>query len=341
MIKIFTDRQCLTPENRTKVFPLLFDLVYLPNDKAMSYFGFTDSIIEANVAIFPIDIISFTKKGKDNFLNKWINMISEHDIPIWVYASGDFGLSLKIPNVTTFRFGGLNSKLHASTSILPAFIADPYDKILKNNFFLLEKTENPSLGFVGNANGAVFQVCKEFVLYIERNLINLTVDNPQDYQPFYPSSRKRYLVLRRILKDHRIQSNFIFRNKYRARDKNVGTKEATTLDFFKNIQDNLYVFCLRGNGNFSIRFYEALIMGRIPVLVDTDIRLPLSDQIDWSKHCVIVPEDVITDNLILFHSSKTDLELKEMQIANRKLMLEKLNRIDYFIEFANSILKDK
>lgn len=334
MLKIYTDHQFLTSENRTKVFPLLFDLVYLPNVKAMENFSFAASISQADIAIFPLDIISFTKSDKNNLLSSWIERVSEYNIPIWVYAAGDFGFSLEKPNVTTFRLGGFHSKLTFSSTIIPSFIGDPYNKIIKNDFFLLSKKAHPDIGFVGNANGSLLKFCKEFLLYSRRNVLNLALNNLEDYHPFYPSGWKRFQILQKILKENKIESDFILRDKYRARDKNAGSKENTTLEFFQNIQNNLYVFCLRGNGNFSVRFYEALIMGRIPVLVNTDVRLPLFDLIDWNKHCLIVSQNSVVDDLIAFHSSKTDLELKEIQVANRNLMLQKLNRIDYFIQFA-------
>lgn len=341
MLKIYTDHQFLTPPNRTKIFPLLFDLVYLPNVKAMENFSFATSVSEADIAIFPVDIIFFMKNDKNNVLNSWIEMVSGYNIPVWVYAAGDFGLSIKKPNVTTFRLGGFNSKLNASTFILPSFIVDPYDKILKNDFFALSKKDKPTIGFVGNANGSLVKFCKEFLLYARRNLIKVTIRNQEDYHPFYPSGTKRFQLLKKLAKENSIETHFVFRDKYRARDKNIGSKENTTLEFFENIQNNLYVFCLRGNGNFSVRFYEALIMGRIPVLVDTDVRLPLSDEIEWHKHCLMVSEDTIIEDLISFHSSKTDPELKEIQFENRKLMLEKLNRIDFFIQFAKEIITSK
>ena len=341
MIRIYTEHQFLTPENRKRVFPLLFDLVYVPNEKAMKNFSFTDSISLADIAVFPVDIVSFLKQDKNNFLNNWIENLSKYKIPIWVYAAGDFGFSVNKQNVTTFRLGGFKSKLASSDNILPSFILDPYNRILKNDFFALLKSEKPNIGFVGNANGSLLKLTKEFLLFAQRNLINAILKNPEDYHPFYPSGWKRFQFLEKLSKEGKIESNFILRNKYRARDKNAGTKEDSTLEFFNNIQNNLYVFCLRGNGNFSVRFYEALIMGRIPVLIDTDVKLPLEDQIDWVQHCLIVSENSIIQDLITFHSSRTELEIKQIQKNNRKLILEKLNRIDYFIQISNEYLRKK
>jgi len=341
MLKIYTEHQFLTPENRRRVFPLLFDLFYLPNEKAMVNFSIEDSISEADVAIFPVDVISFMKNDKSNFLNIWFEKISNYNIPIWVYAAGDFGCSIDRPNVSTFRFGGFKSKLQALSHIMPSFLVDPYKSVVKNDFFVLPKHKRPNIGFVGNANGSLIKFCKEYILYARRNLVNTIVKNPEDYHPFYPSGWKRSQLLKKISKEDKLKSNFILRNKYRGRDKNAGSEEDSTIEFFNNIQNNLYVFCLRGNGNFSVRFYEALIMGRIPVLIDTDVKLPLEDQVDWNKHCLVVSENSIIRDLIIFHASKTEFEIKEVQNSNRNLMLEKLNRVDYFIQISNEYLKKK
>ena len=45
-------------------------------------------------------------------------------------------------------------------------------------------------------------------------------------------------------------------------------------DFLANMLDSDYVLCVRGDGNWSIRLYEALCLGRIPVIVDTDLVMP-------------------------------------------------------------------
>jgi len=48
-----------------------------------------------------------------------------------------------------------------------------------------------------------------------------------------------------------------------------------------------YVLCPRGIENYSFRLYEALRMGRVPVIIDTHMVLP--EGIDWAKVALIVP----------------------------------------------------
>jgi len=54
-------------------------------------------------------------------------------------------------------------------------------------------------------------------------------------------------------------------------------------DFYENIRSTEFTVCQRGNGNFSMRFYQTLAAGRIPVLVNTDMELPLQSVIPWDQ----------------------------------------------------------
>ena len=51
--------------------------------------------------------------------------------------------------------------------------------------------------------------------------------------------------------------------------------------FIKIMDDTIFSFCQRGRGNYSVRFYETLRAGRIPVMVDSDQVFPCEDIIDW------------------------------------------------------------
>ena len=341
MIKVYTDHEYLNEDNRKRIFPLLFDMVYKPNPKTQEHFCFTRSLEDANVAIFPVDIISFLHGDQKKYLQTWIDEASKYEIEIWVYAAGDFGVDLQGSNIKTFRFGGFDSKMNTNSQIMPAFINDPYDEIMTNDFYTLPKKTKPNIGFVGNADGSILKLFKEYFLYLRRNFRAIKVGKFEDYHGFYPSSYKRYRFLDKMSKSIKLDCNFILRKKYRAKEKNAGNRKDSTLEFFTNIQNNLYIFCLRGNGNFSIRFYEALIMGRIPVLVDTDVRLPFANTINWSKHCLLVSEKNLLEKIVSFHNAKSQVELEAMQFGNRKLIKEKLNRIDYFIQFSKQISKVK
>ncbi len=92
------------------------------------------------------------------------------------------------------------------------------------------------------------------------------------------------------------------------------------VQFLKNMNDNLYSLCVRGGGNYSYRFGESLMMGRIPILIDTDCILPFENEIPYDTNCVrIKPENFnrIFDVVQEYHDAHTEEELIGIQKQNR------------------------
>ena len=56
---------------------------------------------------------------------------------------------------------------------------------------------------------------------------------------------------------------------------------------------SLFTFCYRGAGNFSYRFYETLMMGRIPILVNTDCVFPFEDKVDINSLGLVLNEKTL------------------------------------------------
>jgi hypothetical protein len=95
---------------------------------------------------------------------------------------------------------------------------------------------------------------------------------------------------------------------------------------------------------FSIRLYETLAFGRIPIFIDTDCTLPLEQIIDWSKHCLIIKENEIqsvTTKIIDFHRFFSDEQFVEIQKSNYLLREKYLTRSGFFLHFHDVFLKDK
>ncbi|MFD1294252.1 exostosin family protein [Lutibacter holmesii] len=339
MLNIYTDKKYLNEEFRSLIFPLLFDLWFVKNKKIESYYKLVTNIFDADIVIVPVDISYYYKSNNTARLFNFIEKASHLQKKVWVYSAGDFGISLK-KNVYTFRLGGFHSKLNEQTFVLPGHTTDPYE-CLQEEFEPLEKTMQPQIGFVGNADGSLIKYLKEFFFYLKLNIGRLARKKYCDYQSFYPSSIKRFKYLKKIEASNFIETNFIYRKKYRAGARTEDEIKKTTFEFYKNIQLNSYTFCLRGSGNFSIRFYETLAMGRIPVIIDTDIRLPLQHIIDWSKHCILVNKYNFETKLLEFHKDINEVEFKKKQQNNRELWKNYLIIENYFIQiyliFKNEI----
>ena len=69
--------------------------------------------------------------------------------------------------------------------------------------------------------------------------------------------------------------------------------------------------CNRGHGNFSMRFYQTLSAGRIPLLLNTDILLPFEEEIDWENIIIIGnTEEEIINKLLNCWNTKNIIEMQ-------------------------------
>lgn len=332
-MRLFTYRKFLNQENRKHVFPLLFDLVYQKNIRLNGIYELVDDVIQSDIVVIPIDINAFKNYPIEfEFL---IELSNVNNKPLWYYLAGDSDLNLNLGIGYQFRLGGFRSKHDENVIVIPSFIQDPYINELDKNINFLSKTQRPKIGFVGHADDSLWSYSKSIFNYFKlvfqgrENLIS----NFDKARYFHVTERAKILKL--MLDDNRIITDFIFRKKYRgnkflARSSN---RLKTSKEFFENIEKNIFTFCMRGVGNFSVRFFQVLAVGRIPVLMDTDCPLPLSKIIDWNRHVLILSKRTnIIDQILDFFDRHNNEEIIQIQKNNRQLWKTHLERINYFIK---------
>lgn len=88
----------------------------------------------------------------------------------------------------------------------------------------------------------------------------------------------RNIVINEIYKSS-LNTNFIIRDNFWGGDV---WGDNVRRDYVNNLLNSDFVICVRGAGNFSYRFYETLCLGRIPIVIDTDIDLPFIDIIEYN-----------------------------------------------------------
>jgi hypothetical protein len=81
-------------------------------------------------------------------------------------------------------------------------------------------------------------------------------------------------------------------NKIRPMERPPYEIEAKTIEIMNNSK---FILCPRGAGLNSIRFFETLSYGRIPILIADHTSLPLENIIDYKKLIVKVPEGEIAE----------------------------------------------
>jgi hypothetical protein len=138
----------------------------------------------------------------------------------------------------------------------------------------------------------------------------------------------RHRALETLRASPRIETRFIARSQIwggastGAAQWDAARRAAVRREYLENIVESDYCLCLRGKGNYSFRFYEVFAMGRVPLFVDTDCVLPFEDEIDWRRRCVWVDRsemDRIGDVVADFHAARSDEELRQLELDNRKL----------------------
>ena len=111
-------------------------------------------------------------------------------------------------------------------------------------------------------------------------------------------------------------------------------------EYIQNMNQCEFCFCPRGTGNFSIRFYECLYFGRIPVVIDTDMLLFQEDEINWSNHIVFSKNiEEIPHDIVSFWNSKNIIEVQENNKILYQTYFNEKNILKYFEKSIENYFK--
>jgi hypothetical protein len=112
--------------------------------------------------------------------------------------------------------------------------------------------------------------------------------------------------------------------------KSLEEQHAYRRQFVETILESDYCLDVRGYGNASMRLYEILSLGRIPVIIDTERYFPWSSTVNWHEFSLIVDfrdlrrlPRIVAD----FHASLSPEKFEVMQRAARAAYVEHF-RID-------------
>jgi hypothetical protein len=97
------------------------------------------------------------------------------------------------------------------------------------------------------------------------------------------------------------------------------TQERMQNTWIEALNDSVFILAPRGNGLTSIRFFEAMAFGRIPILIADDAKLPLMNKIDYDRFSIRVKERYITHIPRLIEKFH---DIKEASAMSRKVWEE-------------------
>lgn len=303
-------------------------------------FHLAANIKEAQIVLIPFSINSYFSANKAVELNNLNTLCQELQIKAYGFIIDDFGIAFPdYSNIIYFRSNGFKSQLSECNKGFPVSLSDHFQLLYKQETITPNPKEAlPNIGFCGHATLSFSKRIKELLIFGRENIKRI-VKNPfrKDWEPFFASAFERAKLLKLLENSPLVKTNFIYRKQYRAGVKTILALDLTTKEYFDNIYTSDYVLCIRGAGNFSVRFYETLMFGRIPIFVNTDCLLPFEDTINWKNHVIWVEwsdRNEIAEIVSEFQNKMSNSEFENLQIANRKLWKETLS-IQAMLELIN------
>lgn len=288
-------------------------------------------IDEADFALIPFSINFYFKNKLEHKLERANGICKSKGIQAYAIISGDYGKAYpEFSNIIYFRMGGFASQLSDRNKGFPVALSDHFQRLYHlDNPIPRKKSEKPTIGFCGHANKSPSKKAQVFAkLMLENAKRFLEKPARKDFEPLFASAYERAQLLQSLERCPDIQTNFIYRKNYRGGPQTEALRTKTTMEYYDNLANSDYILCVRGTGNFSVRLYETLMMGKIPVFINTDCLLPFPSKIDWKKHMVFIEYENrqnLSNILLDFHSQLSNEAFEHIQIANRRLWKDTLS----------------
>lgn len=245
----------------------------------------TDDPATADV-LLPAHNFSVLRK-RPGYVAEFEKLSEKLNKKVIVFWHGDRSDLVPLSNAVVFRTSMYGHCMRSNEIAMPAYAEDlSHGEALR----IRKKGDKPVVGFCGWAD----------YRNLKNRLGTYALNAVAEARAFFARRqvlrcRRKGLSFRReaiaSLQGHTtIQTNFIIRSSYSghidtiAIDPDVARKE-----YRDNMLQSDLALVVKGDGNFSYRFYEALSLGRVPLLIDTDCVLPLAGRIDYDALILRVP----------------------------------------------------
>lgn len=239
--------------------------------------------------------------------------------PFLIWHTGDLNPIVPSPDWLVFVNAVDRSARRPNWFVAPRFIEDPLDVYGGGATAREGKSSAPRVGFCGYASSSSVKLAYSVLQNLEFRVMYQAGRRIYEPPPLIPATLLRAKVLRALELDAGIDTDFIVRTRY---------KTGSTEEFYRNVLETDYTVCMRGYGNWSVRLYETLACGRIPVFIDTDCGLPFDDTVDWRHYSVWVPGSDASnagDYVRAFHDSMSPADFRARQRECRILWETRLS----------------
>jgi hypothetical protein len=208
----------------------------------------------------------------------------EHQKEIILLIGGDLSHNIFVDDMIVLKGSQYRYMKRRNEVTVPPFVED-----FGRASIVRQKGEKPVVGFCGWAG---FPTKMARARYLARNML---CDIEAVFGNAYARVHKKGLWFRRkamraLELSPDVDTRFIVRTTFSGSTKTISLDPAVAREeYLRNMEESDFVLAPKGEGNFSVRFYEALAMGRIPVLIDTECCLAFEGDVPYDEIIVRVP----------------------------------------------------
>lgn len=314
------------------------------DQRIQSMLIWVDDPYEAQLWILPMDWRYYAENGQMQLALKFCLEAEERGKTVWSFNGGDYGIELQInPCVRIYRMSYNRSELKSTDKIMPFFLSDPVKQVLgaydESMLFSKRTPDELVVGFCGMAPHGLIIYLREWFLVAIQSAKRYLSSPRVCVQPWLSTSNLRYRSMQAFKNASNWKTDFIVHKKHRAGAVLEEEIKVSTQRYYGHMLGSDLIICVRGAGNFSVRFYETLAMGRIPVFVDTDSPLPDIRDKDWNDYMIVVDQKNIdkAPEIVANWLKKKDL-LKQKK-KNRMLWVEHFRIDNFWINELNGLDK--
>ncbi len=303
------------------------------------YFKIVENTIESDVGFLPLTLNYYVKNNKLSLVDNMADLMEKNNQSLYVWVDGDLSINYYHANCIFIKYFGDSTMQLKNEIIQPGdmkkdLLYEYYGGRLKKR----EKSDFPVIGFDGIANypnsKLIGTILKNSLHHASYKLLNEKIKP----EPIFPFLLKRKRILAQLKKSNNLKTNFKIRSSFAPGT--LGRDDQARKEFITNIIDSDYTFCFRGAANYSLRFYETLCLGRIPLFINSNCILPFQDKVDWKNIICWVDEDHI-DHLVEkiqdYHQSMTNHQFIERQEYCREIWENYLSKEGFLKYFHDSI----
>jgi len=259
--------------------------------------------------------------------------------PLFIDGAGDLEYDIDIPNAVITRVSQYQYSRKPNEITIPFPAEDLLETYAGGDLQVRKKPDVPSVGFTGWAG---LSLEKRLKTHIKELPVTVTALFDERRGAEHKGVLFRERALKALSRHRGIEAHFKARPSYSGHVQTiVGEVKDVREEFVNNLLASDYALCVRGDANASVRFYEALSLGRIPLFLDTACVLPLESMIHYRDFCVFVDwrdTESIGDALLDFHASVSPERFEEMQKEARRAYREYL-RSDSFSKHLSAMLR--